>query len=163
MALTQQKYAKICIELDVSKPFTETLWIGTSKEYGWEVSCEYEGNQAFCDYCGLLGYTIGLCRKKRQIQGKQTIEEPQAKQINLKMGQTSKQRDGERWVARGTVTAPSTDRPTDSEKQNDIVSPVAILKKPLDGILDEVRQSPVNVGLVTDTDGDNISMEKDEI
>lgn len=34
-----------CIEMDVSKPFTKILWIGTSKEYGWEVSVEYEGNQ----------------------------------------------------------------------------------------------------------------------
>lgn len=56
--------------MDVSKPFIDTLWIGTSKEYGWSVSVEYEGNHAYCQYCGLLGHTIGLCKKKRTIQGK---------------------------------------------------------------------------------------------
>lgn len=91
-----------CIEMDVSKPFTETLWIGTSKEYGWEVSVEYEGNQAYCDYCRLLGHTIGLCHKKRQIQGKQIDEEIQAKQPIVNTVKGSKNRDGEKWVAKRT-------------------------------------------------------------
>lgn len=64
LALTIQSYAKVCIEIDVSKPFLDTLWIGTSKEYGWSVLVEYKGNHAYCQYCGLLGHTTGLCKKK---------------------------------------------------------------------------------------------------
>lgn len=65
LALTQQIYAKVCIEIDVSKLFIDTLWIGTSKNYGWSISVEYEGNHTYSQYCGLLGHTIGLCHKKR--------------------------------------------------------------------------------------------------
>lgn len=68
--LTQQAYAKVCVELDVSKPFMESVWIGTSKEYGWSIDLEYEGNHAYCDYCGILGHTMGLCKKKREDNGK---------------------------------------------------------------------------------------------
>lgn len=56
--------------MDVWKPLLDKLWIGTSKEYGWSISLEYEGNHAYCIKCGLLGHSIGLCRKKRQDQGK---------------------------------------------------------------------------------------------
>lgn len=80
ITLTQQKYAKVCVELDVSKPFIEKLWIGTSKEYGWEISLEYEGKNAFCEYCGLLGHTLGLCRKKREAQGKAVEKESNSRQ-----------------------------------------------------------------------------------
>lgn len=62
--LMHQVYARICIELDVTQEFTKQLWIGTSKEHGWLIDVEYEGNHAFCVYCGLLGHTIGLCKKK---------------------------------------------------------------------------------------------------
>lgn len=70
--------------MDVSEPFQDTLWIGTSKEYGWSVSVEYEGNHAYCQYCGLLGYSIRLCRKKRQAQGKNVVNENEDKQVNVK-------------------------------------------------------------------------------
>lgn len=68
LSLTRQMYANVCIEVDVSKPFVDTLWIRISKEYGWAISVEYEGNHAYCEYCGLLGHVLGLCRKKRQEQ-----------------------------------------------------------------------------------------------
>lgn len=70
MGLTIQSYAMVCIEMDVSKPFRDELWIGTSKDYGWSIYVEYEGNHAYCQYCGILGHTIGLCKKKQKGQGK---------------------------------------------------------------------------------------------
>lgn len=62
--ITQQKYAKVCVEVDVSKPLLDNIWIGTSKDYGWEVSLEYEGNNTYCDYCGLLGHIGTMSEEK---------------------------------------------------------------------------------------------------
>lgn len=47
----------------MSKHFRESLWIGTSKEYGWLVFLEYVGNHAYCDYCGLLGILSAYARR----------------------------------------------------------------------------------------------------
>lgn len=82
--------------MDVSKPFRDTLWIGTSKEYGWAVSMEYEGNHAYCQYCGLIGHTIGLCKKKRMVQGKAVAGEG----INTNV--TKKPQEKERWIPKAT-------------------------------------------------------------
>lgn len=64
MNLTQQSYARMCIEIDVSKPLMETFLMGTSKDSSWSLELEYESNNAFCTHCGLLGHREGLCRKK---------------------------------------------------------------------------------------------------
>lgn len=65
--LTQRVFAKVCIEMDVTKPFfdpSDPIWIGTSKEQGWKIDLEYQGNPAYCTFCGLLWHTVGLCRNK---------------------------------------------------------------------------------------------------
>lgn len=55
--------------MDVSKPFLDTIWIGTSKE---SVPLEYEGNHAYCEYCGLLGHTLlESAIRNNRITGKQ--------------------------------------------------------------------------------------------
>lgn len=74
-ALTNQIFAKVCIEMDITKPFGDTLWIGTSKEYGWKIDVEYIGNNTYCSNCGLLGHTLGLCRRKSQAEGKSVINQ----------------------------------------------------------------------------------------
>lgn len=61
--------------MDVTQPFLDKLWIGTSKDNGWPITVEYEGNNALCNYCGLLGHTIGLGRKKCDVKGKSTTVE----------------------------------------------------------------------------------------
>lgn len=48
--------AWICVELDVSKPLPQYIFIGESKEYDFWQKLEYEGNNAFCTKCGLLGH-----------------------------------------------------------------------------------------------------------
>lgn len=70
ISLTQQRYARVCVELDVSKPMLDKVFVGTSKEHGCLQSIEYEGNNTYCSYCGLLGHVVGLCRKKAQAKGK---------------------------------------------------------------------------------------------
>lgn len=111
-ALTQQSYAKVCIELDVSKPLIDKLWIGTSKEYGWEISLEYEGNHAYCDYCGLLGHTLGLCRKKREDQGKAVAKEGETRVTEPHKLPHGKNNRKEQWVAKNTEVEPGKDSET---------------------------------------------------
>lgn len=55
-------YAPLCIELDVSKPLLDKLYIGINKETRWYQENEYEGNNAYSSYCGLLGHMAGLCQ-----------------------------------------------------------------------------------------------------
>lgn len=62
-------YVRICVELDVSKPMLDTIFVGTSNQ-GWFQWIEYEGNNAYCTFCGLLEHVVGHYRKKEQIQGK---------------------------------------------------------------------------------------------
>lgn len=99
LALTQQSYQRCtCIEMDVSKPFIDTLWIGTSKEYEWSVTVEYEGNHAYCQYCGLLGHTIGLCKKKRMAQGKAPQKEGNDGSTRPTTARPIKMHEKELWV-----------------------------------------------------------------
>lgn len=62
--LSQQIYARMCIEIDVSKPLMESFFVGTSQESHWMVYLECKGNNAYCTHCGLLGHMVGLCWKK---------------------------------------------------------------------------------------------------
>lgn len=72
--LTQQIYARMCIELEVSKPLLESFLSGTSNEDNWPVFVEYEGNNAYCSHCGLLGHVVGICRKKHPQLTKENNE-----------------------------------------------------------------------------------------
>lgn len=101
LALTQQLYANVFIEIDVSKPFINTLWIGTSKDYGWSISVKYENNPAYCQYCGLLGHAIGLCRKKFQVQRKAVVGEETDKLVNVVRG--NKPQEKEEWVVKAQI------------------------------------------------------------
>lgn len=98
--LTQQAYAKVCIEMDVAKPFADNLWIGTSKEYGWTIELEYEGNHAYCDYCGILGHTIGLCKKKRAEKGKAKVTNRKDFNSQNQANASNISGQSEQWVAK---------------------------------------------------------------
>lgn len=120
--LTQQMHARICVELDVSKPMLDTVFLGTSKENGWFQSVEYEGT--FCTYCGLLGHVVGLCRKKAHIKGKAKVDEdkgPKAPVTILKRGDDT--RNKEKRVLRkvglisNNTTADQTNGPQVGDKQ----------------------------------------------
>lgn len=94
--LMHQVYARVCIELDVTQELIDQVWIGTSKEHGWVIDIEYEGNHALCEYCGLLGHIVGLCRKKREAYGKAPMEnkEKEAKEAALNK---TKLKDRNQW------------------------------------------------------------------
>lgn len=138
--LVHQVYARVCIELDVSQKFQDKLWIRTSKEHGWLIDVEYEGNHAYCSYCGLLGHTQGLCRKKRQIQGKGQVEtNPNDTTVPAVNGKIGNKEKGQ-WIPKQKTNSQHT--------END---PKEILKKP-EGVDEATRQRLLQVGLLSESE-----------
>lgn len=111
------------------------------------IEVEYEGNHAYCSYCGLLGHTVGLCRKKRQVQGKApmdtTSKEPMVEkprnQINKEHGQ---------WIVKDNK---ANHHKTDQSLQH---APTEILKRPESGIHEDTRQALKNVGLLSESENE---------
>lgn len=164
--LTQQAYAKVCIEMDVSKPFLDTLWIGKSTKYGWTIELEYEGNHASCDYCGILGRTVGLCRKKREDHGKVKSSKGQDYIPTAQAKPNDKPGPSVKWVAK-TVEAKSLKEsqgmllPKEVDKdiatQSTVVQgedsqskQVEILTRPHDAVNENTRQTLSKIGLIVD-------------
>jgi len=56
-------YARMCIELDLSKPQPSRVWIGTSLDMGFWQRIIVEGRIDYCSHCGLHGHTLNICRK----------------------------------------------------------------------------------------------------
>lgn len=79
--------ARIYLEIDVSKPLQYNVWIGESKEKGFWQKVEYEGNNAFCTHCGLLGHVKGVCRKIAENKPQGKVQRPQPRYPILKRGQ----------------------------------------------------------------------------
>lgn len=133
--LTQQVFAKLCIEMDVTKPFLDSIWIGTSKYHSWKIDLEYQGNQAFSTFCGLLGHTVGLCRKKQQILGKAVVDDKSDKRTpNPKAPQTNRT---SQWITKTTRLAKQTGETSDkhdASKPHGGPEPKGILKRHPDGI-----------------------------
>lgn len=154
--LTQQKYAKVCVQLDVSKRFVEKLWIGTSKEYGWEISLEYEGNNGYCEYCGLLGHTLGLCRKKRDAYGKAVVNEGNGHIPNTNSQRQGKPGAREQWVAKTKEAEITSINDSQQKVQEDKVisnlgTPrVTNLQKPQNGDTRITRQALIDASLIED-------------
>lgn len=156
--LTQQRYAKVCVELDVSQPLLEKLWIGTSKDYGWEISLEYEGNHAYCEYCGLLGHTLGLCRKKREDQGKAAVKEGRERT------ETNNQKQ---WVMKNKIAQPTTEKvatqvPQVTNSEDNIMGHKTpqigsiILRNKEPDMLEDTRQILIQAGLASTSHSENL-------
>lgn len=143
--LRHQVYSRVCIEIDVTQKLEEQLWIGISKENGWLINVEYEGNHAYCSYCALLGHTIRLCRKKRNDNGKSLVgatnKEPQTA-ASTKHGP----KDRNQWMVKARA------QPQQHMEQN---TPHEILKKPEDGDTDAIRQALNEAGLLSEDGHDN--------
>ncbi|KAL3637542.1 hypothetical protein CASFOL_018710 [Castilleja foliolosa] len=63
ICMTNVMRARVCVELDVSKQLKSQIFVGESKDHGFWQPIEYEGNNAFCSNCGLLGHVNAICRK----------------------------------------------------------------------------------------------------
>ncbi|KAL3628287.1 hypothetical protein CASFOL_027333 [Castilleja foliolosa] len=90
--LTNTLGARMCVEVDVSKDLLAEIFIGPSSNNGYYQAIEYEGNNAYCTHCGLLGHIKGICRKLRvQAQEKNTEPINNKKVQILKRGQQFKE------------------------------------------------------------------------
>ncbi|KAL3633900.1 hypothetical protein CASFOL_022662 [Castilleja foliolosa] len=78
---------RICVELDVAKDFTTEIWVGENKDVGFWQNVEYEGNNAFCTHCGLLGHMKGICRKIKANNIEENRQDTRQVKI-LQRGQT---------------------------------------------------------------------------
>ncbi|XP_031381852.1 uncharacterized protein LOC116196325 [Punica granatum] len=50
------KYARLCVQVDLTKPLPTTIWIGD-----FEQPLQYEGIDQLCFHCGIIGHTATRC------------------------------------------------------------------------------------------------------
>lgn len=129
--LSQHIDARMCIEIDVSKPLLTSFFMGTSKEDNGTVFLEYEGNNTYCTNCGLLGHTIGLCGKKYPHLAQKTSDK----------GQDTTQKTGKQKGKKPKVTY------KEVEKTATPTNPISILKRG-DTHNEKVQSILKEVGLV---------------
>ncbi|KAL9668229.1 hypothetical protein QQ045_002606 [Rhodiola kirilowii] len=59
-------YARVCIEIDITKSLPDEVWISTGGENGFWQKIEYENRLLFCTRCNLHGHSLANCRKAMQ-------------------------------------------------------------------------------------------------
>lgn len=121
---------------------------------------EYVGNNTYCSYCGLLGHTIGLCRRKSQADGKAVVVEHTTK-ANMKNANPPKGKDNTQWVAKGVATTSHQaitpivgiiHAEGSNTQNNQVPKQVEVLKRPENGITEDTRRALEMVGLLTNSD-----------
>lgn len=87
LSLTRTKYARICIELDLSKPLCKGFWLGDDLHRVFIVVL-YERLPTFCYSCGVIGHGSSSCSRApatgnapagqppRSQRGKEVRQEP---------------------------------------------------------------------------------------
>lgn len=53
---------RLCIELDLSKPIPQRVWLGTSIDKGFWQRIITEGRLDYCTVCELHGHNVEICR-----------------------------------------------------------------------------------------------------
>ncbi|XP_039140407.1 uncharacterized protein LOC120277614 [Dioscorea cayenensis subsp. rotundata] len=62
LSLTRTKYARICLELDLSKPLCKGFWLGDDLHRVFVV-VQYECLPTFCYSCGVIGHGSSSCSR----------------------------------------------------------------------------------------------------
>ncbi|KAL9673195.1 hypothetical protein QQ045_029449 [Rhodiola kirilowii] len=62
------KYARACVEIDVSKPVPEEVIISLPDGRKYTQKIEVEGNLFYCSRCKIHGHSINNCRKQKRRQ-----------------------------------------------------------------------------------------------
>lgn len=75
------KYARICIEVDLTKPFTPFIWIDQELQ-----AVEYEGLHLICFGCGKYGHSLDSCPQSRPDAGNGDRESGEMQQEQMGMG-----------------------------------------------------------------------------
>lgn len=61
-------YARACVELDVTQPIPDSIWISLPNDKGFWQPIETESNLRYCSKCRVHGHTISTCRKSKVPQ-----------------------------------------------------------------------------------------------
>lgn len=67
-ACVSLKYARVCVELDVTQPIPDAVWISLLDNKGYWKNVEMETNLAYCSKCHLHGHSLASCRKAKRKQ-----------------------------------------------------------------------------------------------
>lgn len=57
--------ARLCVELDLSKPLPQRIWLGTSLHKGFWQRIVIEGKLDFCTVCELHGHSVANSRNEK--------------------------------------------------------------------------------------------------
>ncbi|KAL9673365.1 hypothetical protein QQ045_029621 [Rhodiola kirilowii] len=71
------KYARACVEVDVSKKIPEEVNIVLSDGRKFRQRIEVEVNLSYCAHCKIHGHTLMDCRKKKKVNNDSKIQSPQ--------------------------------------------------------------------------------------
>ncbi|KAL9679056.1 hypothetical protein QQ045_016910 [Rhodiola kirilowii] len=66
-ACSLMKYARACVEIDVSQPIPDEVQITLSDGKKFWQQIEVVGNVSYCSYCKFHGHDLAACRKKKPI------------------------------------------------------------------------------------------------
>ncbi|KAL9676148.1 hypothetical protein QQ045_004361 [Rhodiola kirilowii] len=62
---TNPSYARVCMEVDISKVLPDELWISTGADSGFWQKVVYESHLLYCSKCRLHGHDLVKCRKAK--------------------------------------------------------------------------------------------------
>lgn len=62
-SLSRSKYARLCVEIDITKPLKQGFWVG-DEEHRVFVVVLYERLPTFCYLCGLVGHGSNSCNRQ---------------------------------------------------------------------------------------------------
>ncbi|KAL9679057.1 hypothetical protein QQ045_016911 [Rhodiola kirilowii] len=67
-ACSTLKYARACVELDMSQPISEEVVISLSDGRSFCQKIQVEGNMSYCSHFKIHGHELSNCRKKRAVK-----------------------------------------------------------------------------------------------
>ncbi|KAL9678285.1 hypothetical protein QQ045_016128 [Rhodiola kirilowii] len=68
VSFTNPNYARVCMEMDITKEMPEEVWISTRPDSGFWQKIIYENSLQYCDKCKLHGHNLRTCRNVKRTQ-----------------------------------------------------------------------------------------------
>lgn len=72
IACTSLKFARACVELDVTKPIPKAIWINPPDNRSYYQDIEIESKLGYCTRCKVHGHSFVSCRKRKDSKTKDT-------------------------------------------------------------------------------------------
>ncbi|XP_039136996.1 uncharacterized protein LOC120274516 [Dioscorea cayenensis subsp. rotundata] len=63
LSMSRSRYARVCLEIDLSKPLKQGFWLGDDENRVFVVVL-YEKLPTFCYHCGMVGHGSNLCSRR---------------------------------------------------------------------------------------------------